>query len=125
MLVVAATLLIGTYQLSLYFVQKEQTTRNTRMARTYANWAVRLAPGAFDPLYVRAAAALSTQPVHQAAPAVEALYNRYPYVPVVLQMIGTLRAQQGKIAEARQFLGHAIANDPQNTAAKQLLDQLP
>jgi O-antigen ligase len=120
-----STLLLLANQAGLYCVQKEQITADPRDKWHWATWAVRLAPGAFDPLYVRASVALQTLPPAQAAPDVEALYNRYPYVPAVLQMIGYLRAQQGNIPEARKHLQHAVANDPANAGAKQLLDQLP
>lgn len=120
-----ATLFMLANQVSIYCVQKEQTSRNPHTQWEWATWAVRLAPGAFDPLYIRASLALQTLPPAQAASDVEALYKHYPYVPAVLHMMGYLRTQQGNFPEARQFLQHAFANDPANTAAKQLLDQLP
>lgn len=120
-----ATLLICANQASIYCVQREQMARDPRDKWHWAQWAVRLAPGAFDPLYIWATVALQTVPTSQAAPDVEALYASYPYVPAVLHMMGYLRAQQGNIPEARKLLQHALANDPTYTAAKQLLDQLP
>lgn len=119
-----ATLFIGAYQLSLYCVQKEQGARNLGKARYYADWATRLAPGAFDPLYVRAITALNTGSPAEAASAVDTLYAHYPYVPVVLHMTGVLRAQQGRFAEARSLLEHALQNDPTNNAAGELLRQI-
>lgn len=123
--VALSTLLLTAYQISLMCVQKEQSSTTLASARRYADWAVRLAPGAFDPLFVRASVALRTEPLSQAARAVESLYESYPYTPAVLHLMGYLRSVQGNIPEARKLLQHAIANDPTNSAAKQLLDRLP
>lgn len=123
--VTLSTLFLLANQISIYCVQHEQMSPNPRDKRNWAAWAVRLAPGAFDPLYIQATVALQTLPPAQAAPAVETLYHHYPYVPAVLHMMGYLRAQQGNIPEARKLLQHALANDPANAVAKQLLDQLP
>lgn len=120
-----STLFLGAYQLSLYFVQKQQMARTTDDARNYARWAVRLAPGAFDPLYTQAASALQSEPLNRAAPAVERLIQHYPFVPASLSMMGYLRIRQGDLVEARTYLNHALANDPGNIPAKQLLDALP
>lgn len=120
-----ATLLITAYQISLICLNARQRTASGASARSYTDWAVHLAPGAFDPLFASAALALSTEPPDKAAPAITSLYESYPYVPAVLYMAGVLHASQGDIPEGRRLLQHAIANDPGNGAAKQLLDQLP
>ncbi len=120
-----STLLLLANQISLYCVQKEQTSRSAHAQWDYATWAVRLAPGAFDPLYIRGAVALNTLRPIDADPYVTSLYESYPYVPAVLEKMGTLRAKEGRFSDARELLQHALANDPSNTIAKQLLDQLP
>ena len=115
--------ILGAYQLSLHYVALEQRSRIPTEAQRLAGQAAHWAPGAFDPMFVRASILLRTDPTHAAA-SVEALYNNYPYVPAVLHMMGALRLQQGKPDDARILLQHAVANDPRNTAAKQLLDSI-
>lgn len=119
-----STLVLAAYQVSLIGVNQRHKSTSADSVRRSTQWAVWLAPGAFDPLFARAVSAMRTDPALTSAPAVEALHERYPYVPAVLQMMGYLRASQGNIPEARKFLQHALKNDPASAAAKQLLDQL-
>ncbi|MBI4237169.1 MAG: O-antigen ligase family protein [Deltaproteobacteria bacterium] len=120
----SASVLLMAHHASLYAVQRaiHASTEATRLV--WARTAHRLAPGAFDPLYLYA----SVLTHHDAAAPTIALWEsvlrQYPYVPVVLYEAALAHLQHGDPESAIQLLRHAVANSPAFTPAETLLQEL-
>jgi hypothetical protein len=117
------TLMLTGYYASLHLVQRIKRTPDRQQQLVLARWAYRLAPGAFDPLYMYAVKALRLQRAETLS-AIASLHRQYPYVPVVLFKTAMTRLQMGDVQEAQKLLRHALANDPGYVLAQRWLTRI-
>lgn len=123
-IICCAALFVTAYHAGLYAAYKSwrSVDRNDRL--TWSKAADALAPGAFYPLYVRAAMSSMYESPAESERESRRLYRSYPFVSSVLYMRGIALMRAGRIDEAREAVRHALANDPNFEAAGELLKRL-
>lgn len=101
---ISLIIFVSTYQMSLFFVQKNIQAKNMEESLNSARAAHSLAPYAFDPLFQYAKTNLKAYNLDIAHQAITELSHHFPYVPQVL-LLKTIREREnnGSENESKNF----------------------
>lgn len=124
LLFLGSTTLLGSYQLSLYYMLHGKRSIEPADKEKYLSRAVHLAPGAFDPLLACVAWRGGYEGYPKVEREVERLLKNYPHVPLVLYHAALLRIEQERNEEAIRLLEQALQIAPAFKEGKRVLEIL-